>query len=68
MTIHTPRARCRCHANETTLLLCDQCLKEIRARRVPDMSPTPRNGRFLLVAAAIILGCSIAMHFVGGAW
>ncbi len=65
MTAHIARARCRC---ENTLWLCDECMELVRADGVADLSPPPRNWRFLVVAAAIILGCSIAMHFVGGVW
>lgn len=68
MTAHIARTRCRCHADETSLILCESCLEEIRERGVADMSPPPRNWRFLVAAAAIILGCSIAMHYVGGTW
>lgn len=65
MTARIARARCSC---ENTLWLCDDCMEVVRSQGVADMSPPPRNWRFLMVAAVVILGCSIAMNFVGGEW
>jgi hypothetical protein len=68
MTAHIARARCRCHADETSPILCDPCLEEIRAHGVADISPPPRNWRFIGVVVLIFTLFFVVMRWIGGAW
>jgi hypothetical protein len=63
MNAHIARARCSC---ENTLWLCDKCMEVVREQGVADMSPPPRNWRFLAIALVVVVVSLAIIHWASG--